>query len=273
MQRLLNFILNNKGFFTFLTLEVLCAWLIVRNNDYQGAQFFNSSNTVAANMLAVSQNAFNYIDLKNVNFELAQENARLRQLIEMKTNPISQSDSTVLKRFDFVHAKVVNNSVDLFRNFITIDKGQYDRITSGMAVLNSNKVVGKVKTVSANFAVVISLLNLDENVSAMISRTKNFGTVKWDGRDPRYTSLLFIPRHVTPLPGDSIVTSGLNAVFPEKILVGIVSRAHLNPNGLFWDIQVALAQDFTRLQHVEVIRSLLKPEMDSILSKTVSTNK
>ena len=273
MQRLLNFIHTNRGFFTFLTLEVLCAWLIVRNNSYQGAQFFNSSNTVAANMLGVSQNVFNYIDLKNVNDELAEENARLRQLLEGKINPIIQRDSTIIKRFDFVHAKVVNNSVDLFRNFITIDKGQFDRITPGMAVLNSNKVVGKVKTVSANFAVVISLLNLDENVSAMISRTKNFGTAKWDGRDPRYTSLQFIPRHVTPLPGDSVVTSGLNAVFPEKILVGIISRAHLNPDGLFWDIEMELAQDFTKLQHVEVIRSLLKPEMDSILDKTISTKK
>jgi rod shape-determining protein MreC len=264
MQRLLNFILRNRAFFTFLALELICAWLIIKNNDYQGARFFNSSNAVAAEMLTVSQNVNNYLHLRVVNQELADENARLRLLLEQKGTRVLLTDSSVSKRFDFVSAAVVNNSVDLFRNFITINKGSTDSIAPGMAVINSNKAIGKVKTVSKHFAVIISLLNLDENVSAMINRTGNFGTVRWDGRDPRYTSLQFIPRHVTPLPGDSIVTSGLNAVFPEKILVGIISRAHLQPNELFWDIQVELAQDFTKLQHVEVVRSVMKPEMDSL---------
>jgi rod shape-determining protein MreC len=111
---------------------------------------------------------------------------------------------------------------------------------------------------------------LDENVSAMITRTGNFGTVKWDGTDPRYTSLLFVPRHVNPIPGDSVVTSGLNAVFPDKIMIGTISKAHLPPDGLFWDIQVELSQDFTKLQHVEVIRSLLRTELDSIQNKTIT---
>jgi rod shape-determining protein MreC len=61
-----------------------------------------------------------------------------------------------------------------------------------------------------------------------------------------------------------VVTSGLNAVFPENILVGVITQAHLQPNELFWDIRVELAQDFTRLQHVEVVKSLLKPEIDSL---------
>jgi rod shape-determining protein MreC len=273
MQRLLNFILNNRAFFTFLTLEILCAYLIVRNNSYQGAQFFNSSNAAVARIQSVSQNMSNYLDLTTVNEELANENARLRQLLQMKQNPLVRLDSTVLPRYDFVNAKVVNNSVALFRNFITIDKGSEDKVEPGMAVINSNKVVGKVKSVSANFAVVISLLNLDENVSAMISRTGNFGTVKWDGTDPRYTSLLFVPRHVNPIPGDSVVTSGLNAVFPDKIMIGTISKAHLPPDGLFWDIQVELSQDFTRLQHVEVIKSLLRTELDSIQNKTITPTK
>jgi rod shape-determining protein MreC len=265
MRRLLNFILSNRAFFTFVVLELLCSWLIIRNNAYHGAQYFNSSRAVAAEMLSVSQNINNYLHLKVVNEDLAKENARLRQLLEIKkTNPTISNDTLSLRRFDFVNAKVVNNSVDLFRNYITINKGKEDSIAPGMAVINSNKVVGKVKAVSANFAVVISLLNLNENVSAMISRTGNFGSINWDGKDPRYTNLKFIPRHITPLPGDSIVTSGLNSVFPENILVGVISRAHLAPNERFWDIQVELAQDFTRLQHVEVIRSVMKPEMDSL---------
>jgi len=263
MQRLLNFILRNRAFFVFLVLESVCTWLILKNNSYQGSRFFNSSNAMSAKALGVSQNVNNYLHLKVVNEELSNENARLRQLLEQRQSAI-ETDSTIFKRFDFIGAQVVNNSVNLFHNYITINKGKTSNIAPGMAVINSNHVIGKVKSVSANYAVVISLLNLDENVSAIISRTENFGTVRWDGKNPRYTNLHFIPRHVSPLPGDSVVTSGLNAVFPEKILVGTISRAHLKPDALFWDIQVELAQDFTKLQYVEVVRSVMKPEMDSL---------
>ena len=274
MQRLLNFILRNRAFFLFVALELLCAWMIVRNNSYQGARFFNSANALAAEMLSVSQNINGYLRLKNVNEELAIENARLRRLLELhRENRFDKQDSTTQKQFDYISAKVVNNSVDMFRNFITINKGSNDSIAPGMAVINSNKVVGKVKLVSDNFAVLISLVNIDENISATISRTGNFGTVRWDGKNPRYVYLHYIPRHVTPLPGDSVVTSGLNAVFPEKNLVGIISQAHLPTNALFWDIKVELAQDFTKLQYVEVVRSLMKPEMDSLQQITIGLKK
>ena len=262
MRRLLNFILSNRAFFTFLALELVCAWLIIKNNSYQGARFFNSSRAVAAGMLAISQNVNNYMHLAEVNEDLSRENTRLRELLEAKPNKLERD--TTEKRFDFVNARLVSNSINLFRNFITIDKGEADGIAPGMAVINSNKAVGKVKAVSENYSVVISLLNLDESVSSTISRTGSLGSVRWDGRDARYANLNFIPRHITPLPGDSILTSGLNAVFPEKILVGTVSRAHLKPNALFWDVEVELAQDFTRLQHVQVIRSVMKPEIDSL---------
>jgi rod shape-determining protein MreC len=272
MQRLLNFILQNRAFFTFVALELLCTWLIVRNNAYQGASFFNSSNAVAANMLSVSQNVNNYLHLRVVNKELAEENARLRQALEAKT-PLISRDSALLKKYDYEKADVVNNSVEMFRNFVTINKGSAHGIKPGMAVINAGKAVGKVKTTSENFSVLISLINLDEQVSATVYRTGNFGTVRWDGTDPRYTTLQYIPRHVNPLPGDSVVTSGLNAVFPENILIGRITRAHLQPNELFWDIQVELAQDFTRLQHVEVVKSLLKSEIDSLQTVTIGVKK
>ena len=289
MRRLFTFIVRNRAFFTFLILEFVCAWLIFKNNSYQGAKYFNSSNVVAAKVLTASQNVNNYLSLRIVNQELAEENARLRQQLEYKMQSTDADTSknslypslsekgeglrptkgkvfrgTLKKRFDFISARVINNSVELFRNFITINKGKKDGLAPGMAVINSNKTVGKVKVVSENFSVVISMLNLDENISSVIHRTASLGTVQWNGRDPRYSEMKFVPRHVTPLPGDSIFTSGLNAVFPEKILVGIISRAHLKPNAVFWDITLELAQDFTRLQHVEVIRSVMKPELDSI---------
>jgi len=54
MQRLLNFFYEYRAFFTFLLLEIFCAWLLVENNQYQSTKFFNSSNRLAANLMGFS---------------------------------------------------------------------------------------------------------------------------------------------------------------------------------------------------------------------------
>jgi len=108
------------------------------------------------------------------------------------------------------------------------------------------------------------MLNVDHQVSATIKRTGHFGTAQWDGTDARLINLNYIPRHVKPQVGDTIVTSGFNTVFPPDILVGIVSQATLNDASRFWELKVELAQDFSKLAFVEIVRSFQKAEKDSL---------
>ena len=138
-----------------------------------------------------------------------------------------------------------------------------------MAAISIAGAVGKVKSVSEHFSVLISLLNIDEQVSCVLTRTSNFGTAQWDGVDPRFVNLLYIPRHVQPLEGDTVVTSGYNAVFPAKIMVGIVKEVKLKEEALFYEIRVELAQDFRRLTFVKIVKSELKSELDSLEKTTI----
>jgi rod shape-determining protein MreC len=266
MERLFLFIYHYRAFFTFLVLEFICAWMIIDNNRYQGAQFFNSSNGFVASMNTFSQGVREYFSLRDINATLASENAYLRSRLEAKNqvrnNPGVVADSALIKNFDFVSARVVNNSVDRVTNFMTINKGQGDGIQPGMAVINPLGVVGKVKTVSEHYAVVRSLLNIDMMVSATIQRTGHFGTVQWGGNDPDYVKLKFIPMHVKPAKGDTIVTSGYNAVFPEGVMIGTIENVEMEE--LFYDIDVKLTQDFRKISFVSVVRSHLKHEQDSL---------
>src|SRR4051812_39853910 len=82
MQRLFLFFYQYRAFFTFLFLELICAWLIVGNNPYQGARFFNSSNGLVASLNNVSQGVREYFLLRQINSTLAQENAYLRSKFE-----------------------------------------------------------------------------------------------------------------------------------------------------------------------------------------------
>jgi len=273
MERIFLFLYHYRAFFTFLVLELFCSWLIIENNQYQGASYFNSSNSFVANVNGFSQNVREYFSLREVNSMLAEENTRLRRSLEQKNRSLpepqlgGQADSAIIKRFDFVTAKVVNNSVSRFTNFITINKGSNEGIVAGMAVISPQGIVGKVKMTSEHFSVVTSVLNIDIMISGVMKRTRYFGTVQWDGNDAEFTKLNFIPRHVDPQPGDTIVTSGYSGVFPEGILIGTLAEKNLRDGAPFYDLKVKLSQDFRRLTYVAVVKSNLLQELDSLEQK------
>jgi rod shape-determining protein MreC len=279
MERLFRFLYTYRAFFTFLILEFFCAWLIVENNQYQSTKYFNSSNRFVANINAFSNGVREYFSLRDINSTLAEENAKLRKKLEqrnlilysMKLNHIR--DTAIFNRFDYVSAKVVNNSTKNYKNFITINRGLDAGLKPGMAVISANQVVGKVKSVSDHFSVLISLLNVDNQVSVVNKRTGHFGTVQWIGSNPLAIDLKYIPRHATPSVGDSIITSGYNTIFPEGIFVGRIKEFNLNEHDPFFEIKVELGTDFTKLAFVEVIKSHLGNEREQLEKKTIGEPK
>lgn len=270
MGRIFLFLYQYRAFFTFLFLELFCAWLIVQNNQYQGAQFFNSANSLVGGLNTFSQDVRDYFSLREINTTLAEENAMLRNTMEQYTLKddhrtfSSEPDSTSISRFDFISARVINNSVNGYTNYITINKGFAEGIEPGMAVISSLGAVGKVKRTSRHFSVITSLLNINLRVSGMLKRTGHFGTIQWNGRDPQLVELEYIPRHVNPIVGDTVITSGYSGVFPQGIVIGKVETIELMEEAPFYEIRVKLIQDFYQLSFVTVIKSNLLQELDSL---------
>jgi len=270
MERLLRFFYNYRAFFTFLFLEIFCAWLIVQNNQYQNVKYFNSSNRLAANIVGFAHGVREYFSLRTINEQLAEENATLRRKLEQRNQSLYSlevrelKDAAIINRYDYISAKVVANSTNMLKNYITIDKGKKNGVVEGMAVISSAGAIGKVKSVSDHYAVLMSILNVDEHISSVIQRTGHIGTVQWDGADPRYVNLNFIPRHVKPEPGDTILTSGYNAVFPPGVLIGVIHDVRLSEEAPFYNITIELAQDFGKLAFVEIVKSNLRHEIDSL---------
>jgi rod shape-determining protein MreC len=277
MERLILFVYQNRAFFTFLLLEIFCAWLIVENNAYQGTKFFNSSNGVVAGMNSFSQSVRDYFQLSEVNRMLAEENASLKKALDQQrkqdypaanvlidSTALTIPDTTAVNRYEFISAKVVNNHVDFFKNFITIDKGKDAGIEPGMAVISPQGVVGKVKIVSSHYSVVTSILHIDVMVSAILKRTEHFGTIQWDGRNPDIVEFKYIPPHAAPVKGDTVITSGYNAIFPEGVMIGVIDDVKLNNAALFYDLKVKLSQDFRKLSFVNVVKNHRQEEQDSV---------
>ena len=265
MYQLLKLIHSYRAFLLFLVIEVVCFWLLVRSNPYHSAAYFHTSSSIIGNIYQTRTNVAQYFNLPVINEELATDNARLRQVLSQSQVPVvvkSSIDSLKLTKAEynlgFLSAKVINNSTRFTRNFLTINKGRRHGIEPDMGVISANGVVGKVLAVSDNFATVSSVLNTDVFVSGYIKRTDNFGSINWDGRDELFTKMLYIPRHAVLEKGDTVVTSGYNSVFPENILIGYIDE--FSKGDSWYDIKVALANDFSSLSYVYIIKKPLNQE-------------
>jgi len=270
MLRLFQFIVRYQAFLFLILLEILSGWLVIRNNHYQNAAFVNSSNKIAGSIHNFNNNITSYFDLQQVNNHLVLENAQLHTDLSRLRNRLGQVNQNLaaervsVDNYNFIPASVINNSTRKLNNYITIDKGQQDLVQPNMAVINNQGVVGKVKTASANFATIISILHPDVLTSALLKRTNTLCTVKWNGRDPEKAEILYVPRHLAVNVGDSVVCSGYNAIYPSGVPIGVVSKVDIKEESTFYDLEITFATKFDQLSFVFVVSNTLKPEKDSL---------
>jgi rod shape-determining protein MreC len=260
-------------FIVFLLLEVVSGILLVRNSTYQRAAVISTSNELVGNIYTAYSNVTDYLVLGETNRILSAENARLRRadsvsFYDPSFRVLRVNDTIGLQQYEYISARVVNNSVSRVNNYITLDKGSLQGIQPEMAVMGSNGVVGIVKDVSEHFSTVISLLHSSTKISSKIKKNDYFGSSVWDGENPQIAKLLDIPSHAQVKVGDTIVTSSYSGIFPRDILVGVVSEIGTSGES-FKEIKLKLATDFQKLSYVYVVRNLLKSERDTLEAKNL----
>ena len=294
MRNLFAFLFRYRGLLVFALLEVASLYLLVRNSTYQRAAFFNSANTYVGQILATRNRIYDYFRLESINQNLVQENAALRQqlyssdlshresdslsvpqdsLSKVRLARLSHPDSLLLglrtlptrdPDYPLIPARVVNNTMRRVDNYLTLNAGTRDGVRPGMGVLSAAGVVGRVKVVSEQFSTVSSVLHSKTFISAKIKRDNTFGSIKWLGDDPTHALLDNIPRQNKLVRGDTIVTSGYNAVFPEGLMIGVIDSFVKEPDKNFWTVQVRLAVNFSNLNYVYVVNPRLKAERDTL---------
>ena len=251
MNKILEFFYKYLAVVLFLILEILAFLLVVNKNDLQRSVAFRCATTFSAWTYEITNSVTDYFGLAETNKYLAEENARLyKELADYKLLAI---DSVVAQsKENYLSAKVVYNSVYDLQNYIIIDKGSVHGVEEDMGVFASQGVVGVVQRVSKNYSVVLPIINLEQVISAKIKGNNQLGSVKWDGKSPLRAKLYEIPSHVNVVAGDTIVTSGFSAIFPEGIMIGVVDRAKHVENTMYCDVDVNLAVDFQSLSYVTV---------------------
>ncbi len=278
MRNIFIFIGRYFNFFLFLILLGISFAILIKFNQTYEAFFANNSNEVTGWVDRQYNDIEYYFRLKDANRQLAEENARLRNMLAssfdspdsariIKIDTLTKDTLGRVRKFNFLPAKVVNNSVSQEFNYITLYRGSNQGIKSDMAVIGPDGIVGRVILVSDNYSRVMSLLNRNSRVSAMLKKGNYTGILDWDGKDPQYVQLHGIPKSAQLNKGDSVLTSNLSD-FPSGIMIGTVSAMSIDPSTNFFTLQVKSSTNFFTLQYAYIVENFLWNEQKKLETKT-----
>ncbi|MBE0661735.1 MAG: rod shape-determining protein MreC [Bacteroidales bacterium] len=272
MQNLFAFLLRYKFFFIFLTMEVVAFSMIINHSFYQRYIFINSANKLTGTLYTWNMGISEYFSLKQVNLQLAEENASLRERLQQsevhsQLEPLTSNDSLAPLQFDYISAKVISNSTNKRNNYIMIDKGRKQGIGLDMAVISPEGVVGIVINVSDNFAWLMSVLNKNTKINGRLKNSNYQGSLSWDGGNSRYGIFRDVPSHAHLQTGDTIVTSGFSLMFPKDIMIGTITDYFIASGDHFYTVNLQFSVDFNRLSHVYVVKNLMRAEQLSIMKQ------
>jgi rod shape-determining protein MreC len=164
------------------------------------------------------------------------ENRRLRSLLGLRERIAGE----------VIAAEVIARDVSPFFRVtrIEIDRGERDRVRSGMPVISGEGLVGEVRRTFGRYADVRLIVDRAESVDVVIQRTGAFGMLRGTGESDRYMTVIQeLERH----------TSGYGQRFPASILVGRVTRIVRQDSGLWQEVEVTPAVDFGRLDAVLIL--------------------
>ena len=259
MQQIIFFLIRNKNFLLFIALFSISIFLTIQTHSYHKNKFVNSSNAITGGIYSIKSSITDYFNLREKNKILINENTRIRKQLESyKSKVVNQNidTSSILSKYYFVSAKVINNSFSKTKNKLTINKGKRDSIQLDMGVITSKGIVGIIDNLSNKYATIQSILNTNSQINAKLKNAKHFGSLVWNAEDPNVIQLIDIPRLAPVKIGDTIVTGGRSTIFPEGILIGAVIDFELTEDENSQNLNIQLFNDMTNLEHVYIINNI-----------------
>ncbi len=269
MQQLFYFIRKFRYFLLFLFLEIIALILTIQNHSYQQSKFINSANFISGGIYNQVSSIRDFFNLKSENKRLSEENNLLKNWIEKNKQKdlnkiITHIDTNKYsQKYQYITAKIINNNFTKRNNFLTLNKGAKQNLKADLGVVNSMGIIGVIKNTSKNYASVLSILNSNSKINVRLKKSFHFGTLFWNGLDYRVVQINDIPRQTVIKVGDTIITGGKSAIFPEGINVGVVKNFKYE-NNQFKEINVSLFNDMSALGYVQVIINFQKNEQKNL---------
>lgn len=280
MRNIFLFIRRYRTFFTFLFLQGVALWFLFSYNRYHRAKFLGVANEVTGRINSQYNKVEDYFTLKEENRRVHRLNDSLLNLlprnfsvrntaVQLVRDSVPIDTMGTYRRYFSRPAVVVYNTVNSQKNYIQLNRGANQGIRDNMAVVNSDgSVVGVVVGVSPNFSQVMSLLHVQNSVSASLKKSGETGTAEWDGKDPRFLTLKRIPKTVEVKKGDTVLTSSVSYNFPPGYMVGTVADVKIDNTSGMYLLRIKTAANFNNLQQVHIIENIEREEQIKLYEET-----
>jgi rod shape-determining protein MreC len=155
--------------------------------------------------------------------------------------------------YRFISTRVIGREQAALSKTILINKGTAHGLKIGMPVIATPGLIGRLIDVSWHVSKVLLLIDENNNIGAILQRTRTQGIVS--GAGAHGCILKYIYKNQDVKEGDSIVSSGMGGIYPKGLLIGKVNRVEKQDTGLFLKINVAPFVDFSKLEEVLVLAS------------------
>ena len=182
--------------------------------------------------------------------ELEEENRHLAELLELR-------DALGV---DAIAANVIGSDATGISHTLVLGQGSSSGLKPGMAVLSNEGVVGRIIETSAHASRVLLIDDHNSALDGIDQRSRARGIVA--GMVDDGVIMKYVDRGEDIKADDTVVTSGLDGIFPRGLLVGTVAGVHREGPGLFLIVQLTPAVHFHELEQVLVVRQQA-PQMNA----------
>ena len=183
------------------------------------------------------------VEIRNRYEELELENVRLKKFVNF----------TGLVPDTYVAAQIVARDPSPWFKTIMIDKGAKDGLLKGSPVLVSEGIVGQILEVANNYSKVLLITDRNSAVDGLVQNSRVRGIVKGNNEDN--CSFMYALRKDEVKEGETIVSSGLDQVFPKGLKIGRILKVTKVHSQLFQDITIETSVDFDKLEEVLVFKN------------------
>lgn len=189
--------------------------------------------------------------LKEIEDEIASLTERLVEYENIKRENILLKELLGLKGSEkriVTFARVIRRGVARWTSAVVIDKGEDEGVRKDMAVITPKGLVGKVLMANRDFSEVLLLDDVNFRIAVRFLGSRSEGIASGTGQG---VTVRYVPKDVEIIKGDWVITSGLDGIFPEGILVGYVSE--VREKEFFREVSLKTSQDLKGLEFVAVL--------------------
>lgn len=271
MRKLFDFFKRFQIFLLFAALQFVALSTYFTYLNFPRSQYLTTANNIGGQLWTIQNFFIKYIRLDETNSQLISSNKDLREklpenFVRLQNGLVKINDTLFQQQYEYTPATVINSTYDKRNNFLTLNIGTKQGVTTGMGVFNEEGVVGIVHSVSEHYSLVKSILSSNINIDVMIEKGGAFGLLKWETGQVRTANISGISNDIGVKKWSNVITRGGGGIFPRGLPVGKVSKVTSIEGKPLWDVTVKLGVNLKAVQKVYVIKNLFRKEQEKLES-------